>query len=183
MVVQGKVPRGVYCPLDTSVNLPVPSDRALCEFRPCGIDLPSTLKPGIIDEKTGLVSLCLMVKKLYLTQEMDVFLRSAEDEPKLADIQAKFEGKISRISMLIESFEHFSSFGQNKVVDILTFDRETLQNKCKSVVKDLSNGTKSLRETYAKKKSYLVTLQKSLLKLRTENTNMLLTKQQHYCIS
>ena len=48
MVVQGAVPRDMYSPLDADANLPVPSDSALREYKPDGIELNCTLTPVII---------------------------------------------------------------------------------------------------------------------------------------
>jgi len=79
LVVQGTVPRGVYLPLDTDVNLPVPSDSALREYRPEGIDLICTLAPGNIHENIHLYS---EVAKPHLRHRV----RWQEDVPNSADI-------------------------------------------------------------------------------------------------
>ena len=95
LVVQGTVPRGVYSPLDTDVNLPVPSDSSLREYRPEGIELSCTLAPGIIQENIQLyaeaaktTSFVIMFDgKKIVPNSADIFLLGEEVEPKLADIQ------------------------------------------------------------------------------------------------
>lgn len=95
MVVQGTVPRGIYSPLDAVVNLPVPSDSALREYRPEGIELNCTVTPGIIHENIQLYSeaanttsfVVMFDGKKIVPNSADVFLLGEEDEPKLVDIQ------------------------------------------------------------------------------------------------
>lgn len=74
--------------------------------------------------------------------------------------QARFEENVTRLCGIEDVLQDFLTSGKSNVKDIPNESKESLLSLFKCLLQDLAAVTKSLRETQAKKRTYLVTLEK-----------------------
>jgi hypothetical protein len=114
-VKEGRAPMGYYNSSSSGINLPVPSDRVLSDFKPKSITFGSdNLEPGILKENINIygksmkdTAFAIMFDGKKITpNSADIFLLNQEDEPRIEDIKKEYhktDTKLQTYQTLIES--------------------------------------------------------------------------------